>query len=212
MPVQIHVSETEGEVEGCLGAARRCARRPTSTAAGCSGPGTVLAHGVWLDEAELDLIAERGATIVTNPVANMKLAVGGVFPYLAARARKVAVGLGTDGPGRTTRSTCSPTPRRSRCIQKHVAGDPAAVTAHETFEIATGARSELLARRQAGGGARADFLLVRSAGPELAPGELIAEPGLRGLRLGRRHDGRRRQGADAGRGGGGGRRGRGPRA
>jgi hypothetical protein len=60
---------------------------------------TLLAHGVWLDPEELALIAERGATIVTNPVANMKLAVGGVFPYPTARDAGVAVGLGTDGPG-----------------------------------------------------------------------------------------------------------------
>ena len=59
----------------------------------------MLAHGVWLDRVELELIAERGATIVTNPVANLKLAVGGVFPYPAARAAGVAVGLGTDGAG-----------------------------------------------------------------------------------------------------------------
>ena len=60
----------------------------------------MLSHGVWLDDAELELIAARGATVVTNPVANLKLAVGGVFPYLRARAAGVPVGLGTDGTGR----------------------------------------------------------------------------------------------------------------
>ena len=72
------------------------------------GERTVLAHGVWLDQGELELIAERGCTVVTNPVANMKLAVGGIFPYPAARRAGVAVGLGTDGPAPTTRSTSSP--------------------------------------------------------------------------------------------------------
>ena len=33
----------------------------------------MLAHGVHLNEAELELIAERGATVVSNPVANLKL-------------------------------------------------------------------------------------------------------------------------------------------
>ena len=37
--------------------------------------------------------------MVTNPVANLKLAVGGGFPYPAAREAGVAVGLGTDGAG-----------------------------------------------------------------------------------------------------------------
>ena len=66
---------------------------------GLLGERTVLAHGVWLDREELELIAARGCTVVTNPVANMKLAVGGVFPYPEARAAGVAVGLGTDGAG-----------------------------------------------------------------------------------------------------------------
>ena len=47
---------------------------------GLLGPRTVLAHGCWLDRAELELIAERGATVVTNPVANLKLAVGRRVP------------------------------------------------------------------------------------------------------------------------------------
>ena len=40
-----------------------------------------------------------GSTLVTNPVANMKLAVGGAFPYRRARDAGAAIGLGTDGPG-----------------------------------------------------------------------------------------------------------------
>ena len=63
---------------------------------------------MWLDQDELELIAALGAVIVTNPVANLKLAVGRVFPYLRARAAGIQIGLGTDDPARTTRSTCSP--------------------------------------------------------------------------------------------------------
>ncbi len=98
MSVQIHLSETRDEVENCIA---EHGVRPAFhlDRAGLLGPNTILAHGVWLDEEELDLIAERGATVVTNPVANLKLAVGGLFPYLAARERGVAMGIGTDGPG-----------------------------------------------------------------------------------------------------------------
>ncbi len=172
IPVQIHLSETEGEVEACIATH---GVRPTVWLDQCGllGPGTILAHGVWLDDAELELIAERGATVVTNPVANMKLAVGGVFPYLAARERNVALGLGTDGPGSNNSLDLLSDAKAFALIQKHVAGDPAAVTAEETFEIATGRRSELLAGGELEEGAPADFLLVRADAPELAPGELI---------------------------------------
>ena len=96
IPIQIHLSETEQEVGDCLDAQ---GRRPASylDELGFLGERAVLAHGVWLDQAELELIAERGATVVANPAANMKLAVGGVLPYPAAAAAGAAIGLGTDG-------------------------------------------------------------------------------------------------------------------
>src|SRR5206468_8995301 len=96
IPLQIHLSETEEEVNDCLEAH---GRRPAAylDELGFLGPRTLLAHGVWLDQSELELIAERGATVVSNPAANMKLAVGGAFPYPRAARAGVAVGLGTDG-------------------------------------------------------------------------------------------------------------------
>ncbi len=57
---------------------------------------SVLAHCVWLDEAEMDLLAESGAGVAHNPVSNAKLA-SGVAPVAAMRSRGVPVGLGTDG-------------------------------------------------------------------------------------------------------------------
>ena len=198
LPVQIHLSETEQEVDDCLAAH---GVRPAAylDRLGLLGERTVLAHGVWLDRDELELIAERGATVVTNPVANMKLAVGGVFPYPAARAAGVGVGLGTDGAGSNDsldlladlkifalpRSTPpatrprSPPPRRWR-------SPPAP-----------------LARCSARNGARGRRAGRLPAAPRLGPGalgrRLGCRPRLRGQRLGRRHHRRRRPGADAGR-------------
>jgi 5-methylthioadenosine/S-adenosylhomocysteine deaminase len=96
--VHIHLSETAEEVAGCL---ERHGLRPAAylDSVGLLGERTVLAHGVHLDREELELIAARGSTVVANPVANMKLAVGGVLPYPEARAAGVALGLGTDGAG-----------------------------------------------------------------------------------------------------------------
>ncbi|HMG26275.1 MAG TPA: amidohydrolase family protein, partial [Acidimicrobiia bacterium] len=96
LPVHIHLSETEGEVYDCVAAH---SVRPAAylDRIGVLSPRAILAHGVWLDDEELTLIGERGATIVTNPVSNLKLAVGGVFPYARARRHGIPVGLGTDG-------------------------------------------------------------------------------------------------------------------
>ena len=158
----------------------------------------MLAHGVWLDAEELELIAARGCTVVTNPVANMKLAVGGVFPYPAARAAGVAVGLGTDGAGSNDSLDLLADLKLFALAQKHAAADPTAIAAAEAWAIATGARAPLLgAGEPLAVGAPADFLLLRPDAPELGDRRARLQPRLRRLRRGRRHHRRRRPGADA---------------
>ncbi|MBV9414437.1 MAG: amidohydrolase [Solirubrobacterales bacterium] len=172
LPIHIHLSETEQEVNDCL-AAHRLRPAHYLDRLGLLSPRTLLAHGVWLDESELELIAERGAVIVTNPVANLKLAVGRVFPYLRARSAGVQVGLGTDGPGSNNSLDLFADVKVFALLHKHEARDSAAVTAEEAWQIATGRRAPLLgAARSLNVGQPADFLLLREGAPELSFGEL----------------------------------------
>jgi 5-methylthioadenosine/S-adenosylhomocysteine deaminase len=174
MPVQIHLSETEEEVTECL-AAHGVRPAHYLDRVGLLTPRTVLAHGVWVDESELELIAARGAVLVTNPVANLKLAVGRVFPYPWARAAGAQVGLGTDGPGSNNSLDLFADMKVLALVQKHEARDPAVITAEETWEIATGRRAPLLgAAHGLEVGEPADFLLLRAGAPELSFGELPA--------------------------------------
>jgi guanine deaminase len=63
---------------------------------GLVGPWFSVAHGVWLTEGDLALLAKRGAGLSHNPGANMRLA-SGLAPVRAAIRAGVAVGIGTDG-------------------------------------------------------------------------------------------------------------------
>ena len=174
LPVHIHVSETEQEVIDCI---RANGVRPVVhlDRLGLLGPRTLLAHAVWLDREELELAAERGATTVTNPVANLKLAVGAVFPYRSAREVGIDVGLGTDGAGSNNSLDLFADMKTFALMQKHSAADVTVVSAKETWEIATGARAPLL-----GGGGDlevgdpADFLLLCRDSPELSLGDLYS--------------------------------------
>ena len=174
LPVQIHLSETEKEVQDCLA---EHGERPAFylDRVGMLSERTVLAHGVWLDPEELALVAERGATVVSNPVANMKLAVGGVFPYPAARAAGVAVGLGTDGAGSNDSLDLLVDLKTFALVQKHAAADPTAIEAAEAWAIATGARAPRLGAGALEPGADADFLLLRAESPELGIGDLVSD-------------------------------------
>jgi 5-methylthioadenosine/S-adenosylhomocysteine deaminase len=170
LPVHIHLSETADEVARCIEAH---GSRPAEylERVGLLGPRALLAHGVWLDDAELELIAARGATVITNPVANLKLAVGRVFPYLATREAGVHVGLGTDGPGSNDSLDLFGDMKTFALLAKHEARDPAALSAAEAWAIATGCRSPLLGGAALAEGEPADFLLLRSDVPELSLGD-----------------------------------------
>ena len=176
LALQIHLAETEQEVIECLATH---GERPAAylDRLGVLGERTVLAHGVWLDEAELELIAARGSTVVTNPVANLKLAVGGVFPYPPARRAGVAVGLGTDGAGSNDSLDLLADLKTLALMQRHVSGDPTVLPAAEALEIATGARAPVLAgaAEPLTPGAPADFLLLRGDSPELGIGDLASD-------------------------------------
>jgi 5-methylthioadenosine/S-adenosylhomocysteine deaminase len=173
LPIQIHLSETEQEVADCVAAH---GLRPAAylDSVGMLSERTVLAHGVWLDREELELIAARGATVVTNPVANMKLAVGGVFPYPAAREAGVAVGLGTDGAGSNDSLDLLSDLKLFALAQKHAAADPTAIAVVEAWEIATGARAARLGATPLEVDAAADFLLLRPDS-ELSIGDLTSD-------------------------------------
>lgn len=56
---------------------------------------SILAHGVYLDEAELEIVAARKAAIVTNPQSNLNNAVG-IADLVKMKQKGVMVGLGTD--------------------------------------------------------------------------------------------------------------------
>jgi 5-methylthioadenosine/S-adenosylhomocysteine deaminase len=172
--VHIHLSETEGEVRDCA-AAHGVRPAPYLDRIGLLTPRTLLAHGVWLDDDELALIGERGATVVTNPVSNLKLAVGRVFPYAKARGHGIPVGLGTDGASSNNSLDLFQDVKHLALMQKHAERDPAAMPATEAWAVATGQRAPTLGQSgRLAVGEPADFLLVRSDAPELTPGDLTA--------------------------------------
>jgi cytosine/adenosine deaminase-related metal-dependent hydrolase len=63
---------------------------------GLLGPRTSCAHGVWVDEGDVELLARTGTSLIQNPGSNLRLK-SGIMPLSALLAAGVNVGLGTDG-------------------------------------------------------------------------------------------------------------------
>lgn len=57
---------------------------------------TSIAHAIWVDEEDIELIADHGASVAHNPVCNLRIG-SGVAPLRALLHAGVNVALGTDG-------------------------------------------------------------------------------------------------------------------
>jgi cytosine/adenosine deaminase-related metal-dependent hydrolase len=103
---------------------------------GLTGEDVLLAHCVWTDENERDLLADTGTTVVHCPSANMKLA-SGVAPIEAYLDRGIPVALGSDGP--PCNNTLDPFTelRQASLLAKVDALDSTALPAERLLEMAT---------------------------------------------------------------------------
>lgn len=96
VPVQIHLAEMQSELEWC---AKTYGLRPVAVAdeAGLLAPGLICAHCLFVDEGEMDRMAETGVRVAHNARSNAK-AGRGIAPVAAMRSKGIPVGVATDGP------------------------------------------------------------------------------------------------------------------
>lgn len=168
--LHIHLSETRDEVDACI---TEHGVRPVVHLERLDllGPNLVVAHGVYLDADEMGLLADAGATVVTNPTANMKLATGGIFDFRTASAAGLRVALGTDGAGSNNNLDMVEEMKTLALVQKHRAGDPTVLTAHDALAAATTAPAGGfgLGSGRIAPGEPADLILVDLAHPSTQP-------------------------------------------
>jgi len=109
---------------------------------GLTGEDVVLAHCVWTDESEREVLAETGTHVTHCPSSNMKLA-SGIAPVPDYLDRGINVALGNDGP--PCNNTLDPFTemRQASLLGKVDCLDPTVTPAKTLFEMATinGARA-----------------------------------------------------------------------
>ncbi|PKU25677.1 cytosine deaminase [Telmatospirillum siberiense] len=135
-------------------------------------PLAMIAHAVWLDASEIDLIARRRVSVAHNPVSNMKLA-SGMAPIAAMLAAGVPVGIGTDGEKENNNFDMFEEMKVASLLGKLKDLDAAAMDSWQVLRMATilGARAIGL-DDEIGSlevGKRADVIAVRTDTPRMAP-------------------------------------------
>jgi 5-methylthioadenosine/S-adenosylhomocysteine deaminase len=132
----------------------------------------VLAHGVWLDDEEIDILARAGATVSHNPVSNLKLGSGiaRVPDLLDAGVR---VTLGTDGAISGNDLDLWLALRLAAMLHKGAALRPEAVSAAQALAMVTREAAAALGASDRLGtlapGMAADMILLDLARPHATP-------------------------------------------
>jgi 5-methylthioadenosine/S-adenosylhomocysteine deaminase len=168
--VHIHLSETKKEVNDSIIANGRTPVEYLESF-GFFDQKSLLAHGVWLNEEEIKTIAKHRATILHNPISNLKLA-SGFFPYSLLKKNGVRIAIGTDGCSSNNNLSMLEEMKVTSLVTKHIAQDPTVYSAEEVFRDATINGYDAL-RINSGKidlGYNADFMLLRKNNFLLTPG------------------------------------------
>ena len=135
IPVHCHVHETAQEVAESQ---ERHGQRPLARLdrLGLVNDRLIAVHMTALDQAEIELCAQRGVSVVHCPESNLKLA-SGFCPVGKLQAAGVNVAIGTDGAASNNDLDMFGELRTAALLAKAVAGDPTALDAAAALRAAT---------------------------------------------------------------------------
>lgn len=141
-PLLIHLAETRDE-SGIIAEQYKQSPVMFLDSLGLWNGRSLGAHGVWVDEADLRVLAARGVGLSHNPESNMKLA-SGTAPVPAWLSHGVPSGLGTDGAASNNDLDMFEAMRVAALLHKHASADPRTMPAIQVLELATRRGAESL--------------------------------------------------------------------
>ncbi|MBD2463588.1 amidohydrolase family protein [Oscillatoria sp. FACHB-1407] len=141
---------------------------------GVLSPRFSIAHGVWLTETDIEILASTGAAVSHNPGSNLRLRAG-IAPLNALLASGVTVGLGMDGTTLGDDEDMFAEMRLAARLHRTPQLNTPAPSYDTIFHLATMGGARLMGQQHIGKlapGYKADVVLVRSdrfTWPWLAP-------------------------------------------
>ncbi len=165
-----HVAETQDEEAFCL---ERFGMRPAEymRQLGWVGPDVWWAHAIWLNDDEIQMLADTGTGVAHCPTSNMRLG-SGIARIKEMREAGVRVGLALDGSASNDGNNMLGEARMAMLLQRVNKG-AAAFSVMDALELATRGSAQVLGRDDIGQlapGKAADFIGLRLNRLELAGG------------------------------------------
>jgi 5-methylthioadenosine/S-adenosylhomocysteine deaminase len=164
VPLHIHISETADEVEN-MRKETGMPVVPYLKKQGIFEAKAFAAHCVHIDEGEMRTLKHSNVGVSHNPSSNLKLA-SGIAPVRKMLEIGLNVGIGTDGAASNNDLDFFEEIRLASFLAKGSSGDPTAVPAQKTLEMATRIGAQAIHLGDITGsieiGKRADMILINN--------------------------------------------------
>ncbi|MDD4662190.1 MAG: amidohydrolase [Candidatus Pacebacteria bacterium] len=158
--IHMHLSETLNEVEECID---KFGKRPVEylNDLGFINEKCVFAHSIWFNNKELEILEDKGCSLVYNPSSNMKLS-SGVFRFEDVKNKGINICLGTDGAASNNSLDMFEEMKIGALLQKSNDIDPTHAKAEDIFLSATenGAKALLKKTGKIEEGYLADLIFI----------------------------------------------------
>ena len=168
--LHIHLSETVKEHEECI---RKYGKTPTEwfNSLGAFDSSAFAAHCVALSDSDMDILKEKGVSIVHNPTSNMKLG-SGFAPVEKFLEKGINVTLGTDGTASNNNLDMLEEMHLASVIHNGFMTDATVMNAEKVIKMATVNGARLQRRENCGNllpGYKADFIAISTDKPNMFP-------------------------------------------
>ena len=172
VPLLIHLSETKRENDEAQQTRGMSPTRLLDILGVLDGP-VIAAHGVWVDDGDMQILKAHHVGVAHCPSSNMKLA-SGIAPVVKLLSLGIPVGVGTDGPaGSNNDFDLMEEMNLAADLQKVALSDPTVLNAEQAVTMATvlGARVAGLEKEIGSleAGKRADLIALRLDRPHAVP-------------------------------------------
>lgn len=169
--IHTHVAETEYETSEIK---KRHGLTPVEylQELGLLGSNVLGAHAVWVEDKDIQILADTKTKVAHNPECNMKLA-DGVAPVKDMLDAGISVSIGTDTTAANDNMDLFEAMRIAGMLQKVTQNDPSVLPAYEALKMGTLGGAQALGRDQEIGslaqGKKADVILVDLSGIHMQP-------------------------------------------
>ena len=137
----------------------------------------ILAHGIYFNKSDLEIIKNIKGGVSHNPISNCKLA-SGICDVISLRKKGLRVGLGTDGSGSTSTLDLFEEMKATAFLQKIKNLNPEAIDAYNILKMSTIEGAEVLGLQDEIGtievGKKADIIVIDTSSLKFVPENDIA--------------------------------------